>query len=228
MYKGVSADPSGPDSGSVDDKLLQFASNEFEGGRWFLKFTTPDGQENYTITRDLEEYLPMYLGQVLTVELEQQMAHGVASRPDLSRALKSPGFLSTETDVEKLMNNLADTLTNQLRTNDNGDNRNATTVNGTAFINEPVIMVRWEWFILPLMEVFFTVVLLFWVIVINRDGPLLKTSIMAYLIYPLRGWREEEMSVAGRQTKEKLGRLAEVMRGRMGESGGGYAIFKQD
>ncbi|KAI8721336.1 hypothetical protein NCS52_00580900 [Fusarium sp. LHS14.1] len=228
MYMEVSASPSGPDSGSVDDKLLQFASNEFEAGRWFLKFTTPDGQENYTITRDLEEYLPMYLGQVLTVELEQQMAHGVASRPDLSRALKTPGFLSTETDVEKLMNNLADTLTNQLRTNDNGDNRNATTVNGTAFINEPVIMVRWEWFILPLMEVFLTVVLLFWVIVINKDGPLLKTSIMAYLIYPLRGWREDEMSVAGRQTKEKLGRLAEVMRGRMGESGGGYAIFKQD
>ncbi|UPK90307.1 hypothetical protein LCI18_001242 [Fusarium solani-melongenae] len=228
MYMEVSANPSGPDSGSVNDKLLQFASNEFEGGRWFLKFTTPDGQENYTITRDLEEYLPMYLGQVLTVELEQQMAHGVASRPDLSRALKSPGFLSTETDVEKLMTNLADTLTNQLRTNDNGDNRNATTVNGTAFINEPVIMVRWEWFILPLMEVFFTVVLLFWVIVINRDGPLLKTSIMAYLIYSLRGWREDEMSVTGRQTKEKLGRLAEVMRGRMGESGGGYAIFKQD
>ncbi|RSL55088.1 hypothetical protein CEP54_009556 [Fusarium duplospermum] len=228
MYKDVSANFSGPSSQNVDDKLLQFASNEFEAGRWFLKFTTPDGQENYTITRDLEEYLPMYLGQVLTVELEQQMAHGVASRPDLSKALKSPGFLSTETDVEKLMKDLADTLTNQLRTNDNGDNRNATTVNGTAFIKEPVIMVRWEWFILPLMEVFFTVTLLFWVIVINRDGPLLKTSVMAYLVYPLKGWRQEEMSVAGRQTKEKLGRLAEVMRGRMGESGGAYAIFKQD
>ncbi|KAJ4329501.1 hypothetical protein N0V84_000136 [Fusarium piperis] len=230
MYKdvSVSASPSGPSSQNVDDKLLQFASNEFEAGRWFLKFTTPDGQANYTITRDLEEYLPMYLGQVLTVELEQEMAHGVASRLDLSRALKSPGFLSTETDVDKLINNLADTLTNQLRTSDNGDNRNATTVEGTAFINEPVIMVRWEWFILPIMEVFLTVSLLFWVIVINRDGPLLKTSVMAYLVYPLRGWRQDEMSVTGRQTCEKLDRLAEVMRGRMGENGGGYAIFKQE
>lgn len=230
LYRGVSTSDNapGPSPDSVDETLLQFASNEFEAGRWFLKFTTPDGKENYTITRDLEEYLPMYLGQVLAVELEQEMAHGVASRLDLSRALKSPGFLSTETDVDRLISNLADTLTNQLRTNAAGDNRNATAVNGTALINEPVITVRWEWFILPLMEVFLTVVLLFWVIVINRDGPLLKTSVMAYLVYPLRGWRQDEMSVSGRQTCEKLDRLAEVMRGRMGESGGGYAIFKQE
>ncbi|KAM0414680.1 hypothetical protein ACHAPT_013483 [Fusarium lateritium] len=227
-YKNVTASvgSSGAGSESIDNELLSFVNRQIKDGRWGVTLTTPDEKENYTISNNLEAYLPVYLEQVLTVELEQQAARDDVSRLDLSKVLMKPSFLSTSTEVEEMMDDLSETLTNQLRTNDDGDNREATKVDGTAFFKEPVIVVRWGWFVLPALEVFFTIVLLFWVIIINGSVPLLKTSVMAYMVYPLSGWRNEEMVVEG-QTGEKLDRLAEGMCGKMEESDGGYAIFKQ-
>lgn len=58
------------------------------------------------------------------------------------------------------------------------------------------------------------VVLLLWSIAITRKTPLLNTSVVAFLVCPLKGWKGNEMSVVGMQTSEKLEKLAENTHGK--------------
>lgn len=83
-----------------------------------------------------------YLESVLTVKVNREHSIG-DPRPDTTQHLSS-GSLLTDSDVEKALQNLAEILTNQLRTDRRGDNGNSSTVNGVAFVKEAFISVRWQ------------------------------------------------------------------------------------
>ncbi|KAF4979262.1 hypothetical protein FZEAL_4507 [Fusarium zealandicum] len=233
-YKGVGAS-GGSLNGSAEDfdsTMLDFVSAEpmpYKDGQsyYFATLTTPDKTENFTVTRTLEDYLPNYLNSLLTVQLLEPVTGGAPLQMDFSQALKV-GFVLANADMKKLTRNLAAALTNQMRSKDPGDNRDSTTVRGVAYINEPFIVVRWEWFILPAAETLLMAALLLWSMLLTRKVPLLRTSVTAFLLYPLRGWEQEHLTVRGVQTSEKLDKLAEGMCGKMEMVDGKHGIVKHE
>ena len=119
-----------------------------------------------------------------------------------------------------MANYLADTLTSLIRNDGSGggDNSQATVVQGPAFAAEQFVVVCWQWLILPVLDMVLAPGSLIVTIAVTSaqiatDGPpqpRLKTSVLAYLLYPLSGWAEEEVEVKGKQTD---GRLEGVVRG---------------
>lgn len=84
--------------------------------------------------------LPGYLNTLLTTTVK----HNVY-RPDgepMSRLLEV-GFALQNSNLSKVISGIGDTLTNEIRSNNPGDNYNASTITGKAFFNEPYIHVRW-------------------------------------------------------------------------------------
>ncbi|KAL2682804.1 hypothetical protein Neosp_007259 [[Neocosmospora] mangrovei] len=191
----------------------------------YVIFGTPDGDETFWVASTLEGRLPYYLEHLLTVTMTEQANGSPRSQVDLTTPLNA-GFIFKLADMEKLTSDIAATLTNQLRSSNPGDNKDAEMVKGTAYIREPVIEVRWVWLILPAAATFLMVVLLVWNILLVKGVPLLKGSVMPYLFYPLRGWKEEELRIAGVQTVEKLDVLASRMQGKMEANEGGYGIYR--
>ncbi|KAI1457436.1 hypothetical protein F4805DRAFT_178983 [Annulohypoxylon moriforme] len=121
------------------------------------------------------------------------------------------GMTLRYSNMDQVMKGIADTLTNQIRSNKGGDNFNASTIKGEAFFEETYIHVRWGWMTLPLAEVLLTAILLVVSIVITRKQPLFKESVMALLMSELEGWSEDELDVPRPQTQEKLDELADKM-----------------
>ncbi|KAI0007464.1 hypothetical protein F4779DRAFT_591790 [Xylariaceae sp. FL0662B] len=121
------------------------------------------------------------------------------------------GFALQNSDLKTVITNIGETLTNQFRSNNPGDNYNASAITGTAFFNETYIHVRWPWMILPLGEVVLAAFLLTISIIITRNQPLLKDSLIALLANRLHGWSDEELDVSGQQTQTALDNLAEKM-----------------
>lgn len=103
----------------------------------------------------------------------------------------------------------ADPLTNQIRSTSPGDNLNSTRLAGKAYINERYIYVRWHWIVLPLAETLLTGVFLAISIISTRSGPLLKSSVLAYLFHLLEGLTAEELNMAGNKTSSELETLSE-------------------
>ncbi|KAH7260342.1 hypothetical protein B0J15DRAFT_492385 [Fusarium solani] len=186
---------------------------------------TPDGDETFWVASTLEGRLPYYLEHLLSVTMTEQANGSPRSQVDLTTPLNA-GFIFKLADMEKLTSDIATTLTNQLRSSNPGDNKDAKMVKGTAYIREPVIVVRWEWLILPAAATFLMVILLVWNILLVKGVPLLKASVLPYLFYPLRGWKEEELRIAGVQNVEKLDVLAARMQGKMEVNEGGYGIYR--
>ena len=134
-------------------------------------------------------------------------------------------------DIAKLTRNLEAVLTDQARSSDPGDNRNATLfTEGRAFGDTTYIRVRWEWLALPVAVVMLALGLFVATVVVNSTGkaPFLKDSLLALLFYPLRGWTEGEVYVNGVQTSEKLQKLAGGLRGRLETDEGRYRIVRDE
>ncbi|KAK3312618.1 hypothetical protein B0H66DRAFT_607681 [Apodospora peruviana] len=118
---------------------------------------------------------------------------------------------------ESIATGLAETLTSLIRNNDSGgDNMLATTMKDQAFGIEQFVVVRWQWLILPLVETVLASALLVVSIVLSLSKkktatPLLKTSVIAYLMYPMTDWTGEEMPVGGK--KHTAGMLEDMARG---------------
>ncbi|KAJ4321744.1 hypothetical protein N0V84_005177 [Fusarium piperis] len=231
VFKGVKSSNEVIDSKSEKSKdtMLKFidqpstASNDLPID--YVILGTPDDDETFWIAYTLERRLPYYLEHLLSVTMTEQANGSPRSQVDLTTPLNA-GFIFTLADMEKLTSDIATTLTNQLRSSNPGDNKDAEMVTGTAYIRESVIVVRWEWLILPATATFLMVVLLVWNILLVKGVPLLKASVLPYLFYPLQGWREEELRIAGDQTVEKLDALAGRMQGKMEANDGGYGIYK--
>ncbi|RSM07015.1 hypothetical protein CEP52_005407 [Fusarium oligoseptatum] len=210
---------------STDTMLEYIERPDMTNGVDYVIFGTPDGDETFWVAYTLERRLPYYLEHLLTVDMTEQADGSPRSQVDLTTPLNA-GFIFTLADMEELTSNIAETLTNQLRSSNPGDNKDAEMVEGTAFISESVIVVRWQWLILPAATTFLMVILLVWNILLVKGAPLLKASVLPYLFYPLQGWKEEELRVAGVQTVEKLDVLAAKMHGKMEANDGGYGIYK--
>ncbi|KAI1775622.1 hypothetical protein F4818DRAFT_457840 [Hypoxylon cercidicola] len=152
--------------------------------------------------------LPNYLHTFLSATVQHNI-----HRPDNgpNDRLLEIGFALQNSDLKNIITAIADTLTNQIRTKDHGDNDDTSIMKGVAFFNETYIHVRWGWMALPLAEVLLTALLLVVSIIITRGQPLLRQSAIAMLTNRLEGWSDDELHVPEPQTQEKLDDLAEKM-----------------
>ncbi|XXG94969.1 hypothetical protein Hte_001228 [Hypoxylon texense] len=155
--------------------------------------------------------LPQYLHTFLSATVRHNIYRpdNTVNKPE--NQLLETGFALQNSDLKSVITDIADTLTNQIRTKDHGDNYNASIITGAAFFNETYIHVRWGWMALPLAEVLLTALLLVLSIMITRGQPLLRQSVIALLTNRLEGWSEDELHVPEPQTQEKLDDLAEKM-----------------
>ena len=131
------------------------------------------------------------------------------------------------TDIQNMTINLAETLTNQIRSIDPGDNANTTMLAGTAVLAESYITVRWPWLILPLAETALTLVLLAVSIYATRKQPLFKDSLVAVLLHGLEGGTQHELQelVEGVDSVEKLNQLAQGITVRFEKDSKGKLVF---
>ncbi|KAI3316598.1 hypothetical protein HD806DRAFT_424441 [Xylariaceae sp. AK1471] len=181
------------------------------GTNYFAYASNATGS-TFNISRMVQDFLPNYLSTFLTTTVY----HNVY-RPDRGPGddILAVGFALMNANLSLVMSNIVDTLTNQIRSNNPGDNYNATNVVGRAFFNEPYIEVRWAYLILPFSVTLFSAVLLGITIIVTDKQPLLKNSLIALLVNRLQGWDDEELDVNGPQTQEKLDHLAGTMVARL-------------
>ncbi|KAF2495366.1 hypothetical protein BU16DRAFT_561648 [Lophium mytilinum] len=135
------------------------------------------------------------------------------------------GYLLQSNNISNVTQNIADTLRGLMRSDTAGDNRNVTMLKGEAFYNTTFVEVRWPWIILPLAETLLTVVLLAISIALTRQQPLLKTSVMAFLVHGLEGWSDDELAVGRPETAESLHGMAKGMTASFRENGRGRLKF---
>lgn len=132
----------------------------------------------------LLEYVNSLFNQGLTRDF-----HNEGISPNLSPAQ----FLYT-TDLAEFAANLAETLTNQVRSASPGDNRDAITWPGKAFYQETYWRIHWAWVTLPAIEVAVTITLLGVSIAFATNQPLFKSSPLALLFHPLGEHTEDILS----------------------------------
>lgn len=120
-------------------------------------------------------------------------------------------FLLNQSNLTTIFGNISTAASALIRNNATGDNRDLTMAPGRAFYNEVYFHVRWQWLLLPLLEILlaivFLVMLMFW----TQKEPLLKTSQIGLLMYGLEGYKDEELLVKEPKTAEALERLAKEM-----------------
>ncbi|KAI0198685.1 hypothetical protein F4808DRAFT_472634 [Astrocystis sublimbata] len=172
----------------------------------------------FNITNMVSLGLPNYLSSLLTTTVYHNIY-----RPDIGpdKALLAIGFTLMNSNLSHVVSGIAETLTNQIRSNKPGDNYNATTAAGQAFFTEPYIEVQWIYSTLPFSVVLLSAILLVSTVIITRQQPLLKHSSIALLVNRLQGWDDEELDVDGMQTLENLDRLAKRMEARLEEDNNG-------
>ena len=129
-------------------------------------------------------------------------------------------------DLGELGRRVADAFTTRLRNVDGpaADNYNATWVEGDAFVAEPYFGVRWPWLALPLLETGLAGLLLAATMCATRGEPLLKTSVLPFLLHPLAGWTQDERRPA-QLHHESMKALAKTMSGQLAYDGMGSAMF---
>ncbi|KAK1674458.1 hypothetical protein BDP55DRAFT_769520 [Colletotrichum godetiae] len=132
-------------------------------------------------------------------------------------------------ELPSYLENFKVVLMDQARSSDPGDDRNATTfMQGQQFGSMTFIRVRWAWFAVPVAAVVLGLGLFLTTVVLTRQTPLLKDSLLALLFYPLRDWEQDEIYVEGAQASEKPQKLAGSLHGRLETDEGRYRIVKQE
>ena len=175
----------------------------------------------YQVTMLAAENIFSYLGTILNATVYDPTYHPIAP---IEGQLDIGGFLS-RCDLNAFTQNLANTLTNQIRSSNPGDNANATTVLGQALYKVTFVKARWPWLIVPLIETLLTTVLLAVSIMLTRQQPLLKNSVVAFLVHGLEGWSDNELEVPSPETMEQLENMAEHWTGSLDQSGQGRLKF---
>lgn len=175
----------------------------------------------YQVTKLAAEHIFEYLETILNAIVYDPTYHPIAP---IEEQLDIGGFLS-RCDLSTFTQNLANTLTNQIRSSNPGDNANATTVLGQALYKVTFVKARWPWLIVPLIETLLTTVLLAVSILLTRQQPLLKNSVIAFLVHGLEGWSDNELEVPSPETVEQLENMAEHWTGSLDQSGQGRLKF---
>ncbi|ORY63891.1 uncharacterized protein BCR38DRAFT_202057 [Pseudomassariella vexata] len=231
-YRNMTASPIGITSfDRIDEPLTMLQTIVDRGdatnnmGPPFHTFVANSTGSTFNISRMGVETLPSYLQTLLT-----SVVYHDQSRPArIEDETLQMGYALYKTDLFNMTKNVADAISNQIRSNEPvGDNFNATTVSGLAFFQEAYIRVRWPWMIVPLAETAMAAFLLVISMMFTRNQPLLKTSIFAYLFAELEGWKEGDLRVSRPPTQEKLAALAEGMRARWEYEQDGALRLKRD
>lgn len=154
----------------------------------------------------------------------------VALNTTVTRYVIDPGDLNfgyylRRSNLSDVTQDLADTLTGLIRSNVPGDNLNATMFKGEARYSTAFVQVRWPWIILPIAETLLTAVLLAISILLTRHQPLLKTSVIAFLMHGLEGWSDDELEVASPETTGSLQTIAKGMMASFEEDSQGRLRF---
>jgi hypothetical protein len=202
----LNATHSGDPLTEVLPELLSLIS-QVTGNQYTMKYTT---------IKDLfDHYQPFFANYV------RQPLRGNLEAPDLFNMSR---YLY-QSDIQNVSENIAQALTNAMRSNVPGDNNNATTYLGTAYFLDVYVQVRWPWLILPLVEALLCAALLATTIISNRRALLLKTSIAALQVYPLQGWSHEEIDVPLPVNIEKLEKRSQQLIASFGENNEGRLKF---
>ncbi|KAK7915086.1 hypothetical protein PG985_012789 [Apiospora marii] len=178
-----------------------------------LQLATSDNHTRYEIQSSAEDGLGSQM--FMFDSLEFFSINKDPPKPKV-RGVDLAYHLLAADDIRELARRVADSFTTRIRNVEGptSDNLNATWVEGDAFMMEQYFDVRWPWLILPLFETVLAGVLLATTIYLTRGEPLLKTSVLAFLLHPLAGWTEDEMRPA-QLHHESMKALAKTMSGRL-------------
>ncbi|KUI72490.1 hypothetical protein VM1G_07622 [Cytospora mali] len=187
-----------------------------------ITYIAPSTGALYNVDLNADGSLFDYISGLLTRKIVD--AHPHAGTTFDSDSLDLSMFLYTS-DIGNVADDLASTLTNQLRSVNPGDNTNATIFSGDVYDEETYISVNWYWLMLPMAETLLVVVLLGVSMVLTAGEPLLKTSLIALLVHGLDGWTKEDVAIEGREDEHKLEHLAEHMNARLRDDGDGGFRF---
>ncbi|KAI1414724.1 hypothetical protein F5Y13DRAFT_158200 [Hypoxylon sp. FL1857] len=218
-FHGVTGTQSDVHAGLVASEDLTFAN--LDPLNYYSNWIANSTGHIYPILTSAAYDLPLFLRDMLNARVEYLGYDTVLSNDQLFKM----GVGLQNSDIEKAFTGIADTLTNQIRSNDPGDNCNASTVTGRAYFNETYIHVCWRWMTLPIAEVALTTFLLGLSIAMTRKQPLLKDSVTALLVGRLHGWSDDELEVSGLPTQEKLDDLAERIIAKLEVDDGGRLRF---
>ncbi|KAF7536641.1 hypothetical protein G7054_g4341 [Neopestalotiopsis clavispora] len=135
---------------------------------------------------------------------------GSAFDPTPDRTTPNVGLaLSQANDIPALMQQIADSITEEMRIS-----VNSSSTNGVAMNSEVFIAINWAWLALPISVTILTFVLLLVVIITNhaRNMPPWRSSSLALLFHEVDGWDSSEMIVSG---PEDMAARAKDMKGQV-------------
>lgn len=211
-FRNVTAIPRQLSYGSVDVEELNETEYHIGEGCSCTTFSSSKPGTYFTVDSTLVQYLMDYLQKILT-----QAVVNVAPYSPQVNTIDLANYLYT-TNFQNLTVNLATTISNQIRSANPGDNKNASMVHGIAHTKEIYIHVRWSWTILPAATVLVTSMLLILAILVNMKHPLLKSSALALLFHGLdddfAGIHLDQL-----ETAEKIEHAAKAMRVHLAASG---------
>ncbi|TID20949.1 hypothetical protein E2P81_ATG05579 [Venturia nashicola] len=147
-------------------------------------------------------------------------------RTDTSGSVLDFGGYLYNSNISKVIDDIAVTVTNQIRSQSQ-DNLNATMMQGEVRVKETYVKVRWPWLILPLLETILATILLISSIIMNGKTPLWKSSMVACLVHGLDGWNDDELIVQGHESVGSLNRLAQGMKVTLTENDEGFLKLKR-
>ncbi|KAI4601579.1 hypothetical protein KJ359_011709 [Pestalotiopsis sp. 9143b] len=182
-----------------------------------LQFQDAGNKTSYVISSEADEGIKTYLRDIFD---GQTLWTYEITAPDRG-AIDQP-YILFNYDLDVLRANVAEELTNRIRSS---DNLNATVIHGDAFVEEPYFEVRWPWIVLPLVETCIGAGLLICTIYLTRGEPLLKSSVITFLLWPLLDYDEEESRMPQEPTVEKLQKQASGMTSQIGYDDKGTAGF---
>ncbi|KAK9414995.1 hypothetical protein SUNI508_10600 [Seiridium unicorne] len=196
--------------------VLNTGNKEGQDSYTILVYRSNSTGQEYTIAKQAIEQTLAYLNNVFDVDFTMHPGWNdpnaqVVNATLGNHRLVQMGYFLNSTNLHNMTENVAKTLSAQMQSNSPGDNTNLTLVAGEAFKPETYIYVRCEWLVLPLLETVVTIVLLVITMVRTRHAPLVKTSIIAAMMYGLFGWRPEDIQAGIADTGEMLERRARGM-----------------
>jgi len=211
--------------------------------RWEQVFRVENGSDPYTrdnlansrgkiygMRNDSNNPIWTYLRAVLAGELLHQTVRGVRNTA-LDPLNVSLAYYLWRGNISQITENIAQVVTDQLRSNEGGDNNNVTMVRGKAVYEERFYVMNWPWIIWPLAEILMVIVLLVITMAQTRNQPLLKTSVAALLFHGLDGWRRQDLDAwipKGKlENMESLDKVTENMAARFQEDDGGVLRFRR-
>jgi hypothetical protein len=213
-HTNVVGNPSGVNS-TIQSTIPLSPTVLVGGNAGYLNYTPTDPDVQLPLTFEISNQVYQNLRTYLTALMDTSSTKVSQSiRPgDTGTQLFNIGYFLRFANISQASQNLATTVTSLIRSQDNGDNRNATIISGKVVTTTTFVRVRWPWLILPILETLLAAVLLIMSIIMNRGRSYLyKSSSIALLFHGLEGWKESELPVQGVETPEHLEEKAKTLK----------------